>query len=183
MKFESTIVLTKKQNEIILRMVDSKEAQLLINSMVEIAEMSPYILMSPENFKNRNVEDEKKWIDEYNTDLRSILIIAQAKDKIVGILDFKAHKNPKSCHRGNLGISLHHTVRGEGLGELLFKKLISEVKKIDGLMFIDLSVMGVNLQAYHLYKKMGFVEVGRKPKAFKLPEGNYCDDVQMLLQI
>ena len=183
MQFESTKVLTKKNKEVILRMASTDEAQSLINSMVEIAETSPYILMSAENFKNTSVEDEIKWIEGYNTDPRSLLILAELENKIVGILDFKSFKNPKSRHRGGLGISLHQKVRGEGLGELLFNKLILEAKKIEGLSMLELSVMGDNHQAYHLYKKVGFVEVGRKPMAYKQLEGNFCDDVQMILRL
>lgn len=183
MHFDPIKVLTKKQNEIILRMIEPTEAQSLINSMVEIAETSPYILMSADNFKNTSVEDEVKWIESYNNDPRAVLIVAELNNRIVGILDYKSYKNPKIRHRGVLGISLHHSVRGEGLGELLFKKLIFEAGKIEDLMMIELSVMGDNLQAYHLYRKVGFVEVGRKTKAFKQPEGNYCDDVQMVLKL
>lgn len=183
MHFESLTVLTKKQKEITLRMINPSEVQALLNSMVEIAETAPYILMSVENFKNIKIEDEVKWIESYNNDPRSLLIIAQFNNKIVGIIDFKAFKNPKSSHRGSLGISLHHEIRGEGLGELLFNKLLLEAKKIDDLLMIELDVMGDNLQAYHLYKKMGFIEVGRIPKAFKQPEGNYCDDIKMMLKL
>lgn len=183
MQFNSVTVVTKKHKEVVLRMAKTEEAQALIDSMVEISETSPYILMSAENFKNTKLDDEIKWIESYNADPRALLIVAQKEDQIVGILDFKAFKNPKIRHRGLLGISLHHTVRGEGLGELLFKKLITEAKKIDDLTMIELSVMADNHQAFHLYKKVGFVEVGRKPKAYKQPDGQFCDEIQMVLAL
>lgn len=183
MNFSSVKVITKKQKEITLRMIDSSDAQLLLNSMIEIAETSPYILTNADFFRNTSVEFETKWIEGYNTDPRSVLIIAESKDKIVGILDFKSYKNLKMSHRGILGISLHHSVRGEGLAEKLFRKLFSEVQKIKDLSIIELVVMGDNHQAYHLYKKIGFVEVGRIPNAFRLSDGKFCDDVQMILNL
>jgi RimJ/RimL family protein N-acetyltransferase len=183
MNFDSVKVTTKKQNEVILRMINSSEAQSLLNSMVEIAETSPYILTDANFFRNTTIEFETKWIEGYNNDPRSILIVAELNNKIVGLLDFKSYKNIKMSHRGLLGISLHHSVRGEGLGEKLFEKLISEIKRIKDLTIVELAVMGDNHQAYHLYKKMGFIEVGRIPKAFKLTEGNFCDDVQMALRL
>ncbi len=183
MNFETTKVLTKNQRSVTLRMASVNEAQELLNAMVEIAETSPYVLSSPEHFKNMSLEDEIKWINSYNDDPRAVLVVAEFDNKIVGILDFKSYKNIKSRHRGGFGISLHHTIRGEGLGELLFKKLISEVKKISDLIMIELSLMSDNHQAYHLYKKVGFVEVGRKPMAYKQPDGRFNDDVQMVLKL
>lgn len=50
-------------------------------------------------------------------------------------------------------------------------------------MYLDLAVMSENLQAYKLYKKVGFEEVGRKPMAFKQLDGRFCDDVQMALKL
>lgn len=183
MNFDSVKIVTKKQKEITLRMISPSEAKALLDSMVEIAETSSYILTNADFFKNTSVEFETKWIEGYNTDSRSVLIVAELQNKIVGILDFKSYKNSKMSHRGILGISLHHTVRGEGLAEKLFEKLFSEIQKIDDLSIVELAVMGDNYQAYHLYKKVGFVEVGRIPRAFKLADGNFCDDIQMILNL
>lgn len=183
MDFNSVQIITKKNKEVTLRMIEPSEAQTLLNSMVEIAETSPYILANADFFRNTSVEFESKWIEGYNTDSRAVLIVAELQKKIVGILDFKAYKNVKMSHRGILGISLHHSIRGEGLAEKLFEKLFSEVQKIHDLKIIELAVMGDNHQAYHLYKKVGFVEVGRIPKAFKLADGNFCDDIQMILNL
>ncbi len=183
MNFSSVKILTKKQKEITLRMINSSEAQLLLNSMIEIAETSPYILTNADYFRNTSIEFEIKWIEGYNSDPRSVLIIAESKDKIVGILDFKSYKNVKMFHRGIIGISLHHSVRGEGLAEKLFEKLFSEVQKISDLTIIELAVMSDNVPAFHLYKKVGFKEVGRIPNAFKLDDGKLCDDIQMTLNL
>lgn len=183
MQFKETIVITKKQNNVLLRMIDKHEAQNLLYAMVEIAEDSPYILMTADNFKTTGVEDEMEWIESYNNDPRSILILAEFNGKIVGILDFKSYQNPKTCHRGNLGISLHHSLRGEGLGEELLNKFLKEVKAIDGLKAVELSVMGDNEQAYHLYRKMGFREIGRNPNAFKLRDGTFSSDILMGLEL
>ena len=183
MEFEPQRVLTKKQRPVTLRMIDPNEAQSLLESMVEIAETSPYVLSSPEDFKKMSLGEEVSWIKSYNDNLRACLIVAEFESKVVGILDFKCYKNPKSRHRGGLGISLHNNMRGEGLGELLFKKLIAEVQKISDLMILELSVMSDNHQAYHLYKKVGFVEVGRKPMAYKQPDGMFNDDIMMVLKL
>lgn len=55
MNFDSVQVLTKKKKEITLRMIESIEAQGLLNSMLEIAETSPYILTNADFFKNASL--------------------------------------------------------------------------------------------------------------------------------
>lgn len=183
MKFDSVNIVTKNQNKVTLRMIEPSEAQALLSTMVEIAETSPYLLTDANFFRNTSLDFETKWIESYNNDSRSILIIAELKNKIIGLLDFKPYKNARICHRGILGISLHPSVRGEGIGEKLFDKFITEVQKIDDLMIVELKVVGDNQQAYHLYKKMGFVEIGRNPDAFKLADGKFSDDVEMVLRL
>jgi RimJ/RimL family protein N-acetyltransferase len=183
MRFEQKKIITKKGNEIILRMILPNEAQALLDSMVEISSTSPYILTTPDFFKNTSVEFETSWINKYNIDPRSILVVAQFNNRIVGVLDFSAYTNAKTRHRGVLGISLHQSIRGEGVGEALFKKLIYEIQKVDDLTAVELSVMGENQQAYGLYKKMGFIEVGRNPRAFKISDDKFCDDIQMVLRL
>lgn len=180
MQFASSRVITKKNKEVILRMADISEASALIDAVVEIAQTSPYILMTAENFRQTKIEDEEKWIEGYNIHPQGLLIIAELDKRIVGVLDFRAYKNAKMAHRGALGISLHDSVRGEGLGELLFKKLFDEISKNkSGLEIIELSVMGDNVQAYHLYQKVGFREIARRQKAYKQPDGSFCDEVLM----
>ncbi len=181
MHFEAEQVVTKKNKTVILRPASVDEAQALIDAMSEIAETSPYILMTAESFRKQTVEDEVKWIEKYANDPRSILILAEFEKKIVGILNFGTNKDPKTRHRGSLGISLHHSMRGEGLGELMFKKLLRELARVEDLLQIDLAMMGDNHQAYNLYKKVGFIEVGRTPLAYRQPDGSFCEDVQMVL--
>jgi RimJ/RimL family protein N-acetyltransferase len=183
MHFETEIVLTKKQKAVTLRMPHKDEASKLLNDVVEIVKTSPFVLLNAEDFKKKTIEEETKWIEKYIEDQRGLVIFAEYENNIIGILDFQSFKNAKMRHRGALGISLHHTMRGEGLGELLFKKLLKETKKIEGLTQIELSVMSDNLQAFHLYKKVGFIEIGRRPMAYKQPEGNFCDEVMMVLAV
>jgi RimJ/RimL family protein N-acetyltransferase len=183
MHFESQTITTKKNKKVTLRMLKESEAQAVIDAMVDVAIDAPYLLTTADDFRNMNVEDEINWIRSYNENPRAILIAVEYENKICGILDFKANSSVKFSHRGGLGISLHSKLRGEGVGEFLFKKLITESKKIEGLLMLELSVMSDNHQAYHLYKKVGFIETGRKPMAYRQPNGQFQDEVQMMMKL
>lgn len=180
MKFEQTKHTTKKNKTITLRMIEVTEAEKLLQAMVEIAATSPYILRTAEDFSKMSIEDEVKWIESSNNNERGFLIGAIHEDKIIGLMNFGAYKNEKMKHRGLLGISIHHEFRGEGIGEIFFNRMLDLAKRIEGLTQAELSVMEKNERAKFLYKKMGFIEVGRMPNAFLLEDGSLSDDITMV---
>lgn len=46
---------------------------------------------------------------------------------------------------------------------------------------MKLGVFDDNVAAIRLYEKLGFREWGREPHAFKLKDGSYRDEIQMVL--
>jgi ribosomal protein S18 acetylase RimI-like enzyme len=89
----------------------------------------------------------------------------------------------KSSHMADAGIALSKDVRGRGIGEALMKETIELARKrMRGLEMIQLKAFDYNERALELYKKLGFVVVGRIPRANK--EGkDYYDDVLMVKQL
>ena len=82
-----------------------------------------------------------------------------------------------------LGITVAKDFRGEGIGEELAKTTIEEAKKhLDGLQTVILECFATNMAAIRLYRKLGFVEVGRIPGYLK-HQGEYVDEVQMVLKL
>ena len=69
-----------------------------------------------------------------------------------------------------LNIGIEKTSRGSGYGEKLLKKMITAAE-VMGSKKIILEVRISNTVAYHLYKKLGFVEIGIRKKYYRLPEG------------
>lgn len=49
-----------------------------------------------------------------------------------------------------------------------------------GFEQLELGVFADNDRALCLYKKMGFEEIGRIPRAFRLPDGSYIDEITMV---
>jgi putative acetyltransferase len=182
MKFEEIKKISKKGKTITFKMLQTSDAKIVIETMASVAETSPYILRSAEEFRKTSIEDEEKWIENHNNNERGGVIGAFHEDRLMGIVDFGTYKSAKMNHRALLGISLHQDYRGEGIGELFFEILFILAKRIPNLDGLELSVMGDNKVARALYKKMGFVEIGLNPKAFRQADGTFIDDVKMLLK-
>jgi len=77
-----------------------------------------------------------------------------------------------------IGADLHEGSRGKGLGYLAYKEFIDFLFKNIKLHKISLEVLETNGIAMKLYKKLGFIEEGRKREEIK-KGGLYFDSVIM----
>lgn len=69
--------------------------------------------------------------------------------------------------------------RGLGIGKCLLEQLLKWAECNPYIEKISLGVFSTNESAIALYKKMGFVEEGRKINEIKLNDKQYIDDVLM----
>ena len=69
---------------------------------------------------------------------------------------------------------------GIGIGRKLMEYAIENARKTE-LEQLKLGVFDDNVAAIRLYEKLGFREWGREPHAFKLKDGSYRDEIQMVL--
>ena len=105
-----------------------------------------------------------------------IHFVAEVDGKIVASAEIRKRKGHQK-HVGVLGIAVKSGYRRLGIATKLIEALLEEAKK-HGLKVIILDVYEKNLPALNLYKRMGFKEVGRIPKAIYW-KGEYIDDVKM----
>ena len=60
-----------------------------------------------------------------------------------------------------LDIAVRRELRGKGLGRLLVERVIAECRE-KGAEFVSLEVRTSNDSAINLYKRLGFIEIGRR---------------------
>lgn len=71
------------------------------------------------------------------------------------------------------------SARGKGVGRQLMLAAIAEAASWNGVEQISLSVTASNHSAIVLYRHVGFVEVGRMPRALRV-DGVYHDELSMV---
>ena len=169
--------------QIEIRSPQRDEASDILAVMTEIAETSPYILSTSEDFKKRTIEAQTKWIDEANRSSTSVIIAAYFKGKVVGLCDARSFKEVKRRHRASLGISVDEKFRATGLGRKMTEILLENMKKFEGIKIIQLEVMSANLPAIKLYESFGFKKAGIFPKAYILPSGEELDNISMYINL
>ena len=103
------------------------------------------------------------------------------KGSLVGIVTFIRENDTKNRHKGNVfGMYIAPHSRGQGLGKVLMKELISKAKNCDGLEQINLTVVSNNDHAKNLYQSLGFKVYGTERNALK-DQGHYFDEDLMVL--
>jgi RimJ/RimL family protein N-acetyltransferase len=132
--------------------------------------------------KRVRLKEEKAWLRGWLADIRNrkgVMLLVEADGRIKGNCTV-SRLVWKSSHMADAGIALSKDVRGRGIGEALMKETIELARKrMGGLEMIQLKAFGYNERALELYRKLGFVVVGRIPRANK--EGkDYYDDVLMI---
>lgn len=97
--------------------------------------------------------------------------------QVVGWCDVIRKEHEGMRHAGRLGMGVLPAYRGMGLGSrLLAATMTDAINK--GITRIELEVFASNPHAMALYRKMGFVEEGRK-KLTRFLDGAYDDDIVM----
>lgn len=85
----------------------------------------------------------------------------------------------KTRHRAVMGISIEQKYWGCGLGSYLIQLAIDQTRA-NGFEQLELGVYSDNARAIHLYEKVGFERYGIQPRAFKLKDGTYRDEIIMV---
>jgi putative acetyltransferase len=79
---------------------------------------------------------------------------------------------------GEVGMAVGHEWRGRGVGSALLIAAI-EWSRERGLHKLSLSVFTHNTAAIGLYRKLGFVEEGRRVKQYRRQNGELWDSLEM----
>lgn len=109
------------------------------------------------------------------------LIGAFRKEQMIGcVMVLKEGNHIKFRHKAGIGIFILQKYCGMGLGRQLMEYAIENARKTE-LEQLKLGVFDDNVAAIRLYEKLGFREWGREPHAFKLKDGSYRDEIQMVL--
>lgn len=129
--------------------------------------------------KNQKVtrDEEMEWLARKLIDVEKdnvYCILAEVDGKVIANSELRKRRGDAS-HVGEIGIAVKDGYRDIGLGTEMLKTLISQAKMMSFKLLI-LNVYSSNERAIHVYKKVGFTEIGRIPNGL-FKNGNYLDDI------
>ena len=179
MRLMKEMIEISDKRKFVLRSAEEADAQELIDYMAATSGETYFMLRYPEEVCN-DIEMEKKIIrDTLESDFSVFLTIFDGDTVIgnCGIVPYRQYIKTK--HRCGLGIAIRKEYWGLGLGSLLIDKALIMANKM-GYSQVELGAFSDNEKAIALYTKKGFCEYGRLPKAYRLKDGTYLDEVMMV---
>jgi RimJ/RimL family protein N-acetyltransferase len=170
--------VTRDGREFVIRRPTENDAASIINYSRILFASTDQVLTTQDEY-SITVENEKIWINNFNQNQDSLVLVAELNQEITGLLFFMPNTKKKNSHTGEFGVSVHPNMQRQGIGKLLIESLLAWAKESVRIEKVYLNVFATNTHAVKLYERLGFREEGRHIKAVKQLNGEYVDVLQM----
>lgn len=164
--------------QIHIRVVRLADAQQMLAIQQEVIAEEQYLISTGTEFQ-QTVEGQQAWIQKILANDRETILIAEYNDDMVGWLAFQSPERKRLAHTGSFGMMVCKEYRGQGIGKQLIEALLTWAVANPQIEKVCLGVFSTNVGAIKLYRKMGFIEEGRKINEIKVSDNEYIDDVLM----
>jgi RimJ/RimL family protein N-acetyltransferase len=161
-----------------IRTAQPEDAAALLAYIRPVAEETQFFIFEPDEFPKTD-DEERKWIQDHLDHPQQIVLLAEAGGTIIGNVSFENGPSRRIAHRGTLGIAVVKECRGQGVGTALLETLLAWATAEPLIEKVCLEVFSTNTGAIRLYRKLGFVEEGLRPKDIKFGPDRYVDTLAM----
>lgn len=179
MIFEKKIINLKDGRTCILRSVEIKDAEAMIEYLRMVSSETPYLLRN-EDEVTYTVESEEKLLESKREHPREIMMVAEIEGVIAGNCGVMSHGNLRRVyHRCDFAIALKEAYWNLGIGSAMMDYAFSLAREM-GYEQAELEVVEGNNRAKNLYERFGFRETGKNFRALKYDDGSYRDEYKMV---
>ena len=177
---EPRTVTLKNGQQVCIRTPTVEDIPQIIDCLKEIFTDDRFFLLTAEEIQEKlTVEQQQQRIEEFARHPDKLLVIAAQDGCVLSMTNVEAGPHHRRRHVGTIGLSIRPDWRGIGLGTAIMQALIDWAAEHRNIEKLILGVWSKNTAAIALYKKMGFVEEGRKIRDVKYANGYYDDCVLM----
>ncbi len=174
------MVILKNGTEVCIRNRTLEDAEEMRSYMESVFSNDRFFMTTNDESREfRTVEKYGERTEMMNGHEHKLLLITEVDGQIVSISDVDCGSKKRNQHVGQVGISIRQDYRGLGLGTVLMQTMIDWATADSVIEKLALGVWAKNAPAIALYRKMGFVEEGRKVNEVKYADGSYDDCICM----
>lgn len=168
----------------VLKNPGDEEAQALLDYLVKSAAETEFLLRYPEEWQRFTLEGEKRHLAGMKESGNDVFLTCMVDGKVAGNCHLMMNDSIKTRHRANIAIALLKEYWGLGIGTFMFQEVMKAGKEArPDLMQVELEVAEPNERGLALYKKMGFVEYGKRENALKCKDGTLMAEVLMMKKL
>lgn len=171
---------SRKGIEVVIRYPKWEDLEQMLRFINELSAEDTYILFSGEQ---QTKEQEAVYLGQVFSDMefgKQSHLLAFSGDKMIGGCGI-IRRTRRMSHMGDVHLSVTKGFREEGIGTELLKTIIEEGKKL-GLKILAIQVFANNEHGFYVYKKVGFKEYGRVPKAIQY-KGELVDEIELAMEL
>ncbi len=95
--------------------------------------------------------------------------------EVVGLYILHPNNIGRCGHICNASYAVKRAIRGQHIGEKLVLDCLAKAKEKGFKVMQFNAVVATNTHALHLYKRIGFTQLGVIPGGFRMPDGHYED--------
>ena len=150
---------------------DSKPAAEIWNSVVEDGIAFPQM-------ETLSTEEARNFFES-----QSYTGIAEDNGDIIGLYILHPNNVGRCGHICNTSYAVKKGIRGKHIGEQLVKDSMVVGKRLGFRILQFNAVVATNEIALHLYKKLGFTQLGRIPGGFLMKDGHYEDIIPHYIEL
>ncbi|MBQ9273755.1 MAG: GNAT family N-acetyltransferase [Succinivibrio sp.] len=105
------------------------------------------------------------------------------KAEVVGLYILHPNNVGRCGHICNTSYAVKEGLRGQHIGEALVKDSLQAAARLGFRILQFNAVVASNTPALHLYRRLGFTQLGRIPKGFRLKDGSYEDIIPHYIEL
>ncbi|MDF1493844.1 GNAT family N-acetyltransferase [Caproiciproducens sp. CPB-2] len=126
-------------------------------------------------FPQTELLEEKNGMEFFESQSFTGVAIEQETGNLVGLYILHPNNVGRCGHICNASYAVKGDERGKRIGEILVLHCITKAKETGFKILQFNAVVSTNTAALHLYKKLGFVQLGVIPGGFLMKDGSYQD--------
>ena len=134
-------------------------------------------------FPQTELLTEKTASDFFNSQSFTGLALDSDSGEVVGLYILHPNNVGRCGHISNASYAVKKDRRGQHIGEFLVKDCLKKAKELGFRILQFNAVVATNTSALKLYKKLGFVQLGRIPNGFLLKNGEYEDIIPHYIEV
>lgn len=109
--------------------------------------------------------------------------LAEEDGEILALYILHPNNVGRCGHICNASYAVRSDVRGKHIGEIIVKHCIEKARELGFKILQFNAVVAENIHARHLYKRLGFIELGTIPGGFRMPDGRFADIVPQYIEL
>ena len=111
------------------------------------------------------------------------LAVDEASGEILALYILHPNNVGRCSHIANASYAVRADLRGKHIGEIIVKHCIAKARELGFRILQFNAVVASNIHARNLYKRLGFIELGKIPGGFRMKDGTFEDIVPQYISL